>query len=394
MLFRSAHDNLCIGDKLKADGFEIKETTGEAAEEINNLGMGILLTSQGVPFMHGGDEILRYKDDGSEFADEAHNSYMWGTEINDVEWEWKQHNKAVFDYYQALIKLRKNHKAFRLETREEINKYVQSSVVDGRVVMKLDGIAMTEDGLNEDWGDIIVVYNPGADYKYTLPAGSWTKVFAKSGKVEESISSSEVTLKQREMAIFEGEASTADIGLTINGASGAALPEGTVVKISVNGKLAQEMTVDADSSVQIKDVMTGSASLEVEADDYGVKAETITVQKDAANQFIINLEAETTHWQFTFDPAEHQSSLEEAEIAPEDINSAYLIGGMNNWTEADADYQLAKEDNGTWMVTFSKDDIPEGTEFKWFINETYIPGGMGNNRVVKESITGVKGIVK
>ncbi|MFO7819356.1 MAG: hypothetical protein R6V17_03870, partial [Halanaerobacter sp.] len=349
---------------------------------------------QGVPFMHGGDEMLRYKDDGSEFADEAHNSYMWGTEINDVEWEWKQHNKSVFDYYQALIELRKNHKAFRLETREEINKYVQSSVIDDRVVAKLDGIAMTEDGLNEDWGDIIVVYNPGAEYKYTLPAGSWTKVFAKSGKVEESINSSEVTLKQREMAIFEGEASTADIGLTINGADGDPLPAGTAVEISLNGSLTQKMKVDADSRVQIKDIMTGSASLEVETNDYGVKSKTITVQKDAANEFIINLEAEATHWQFTFDPADHKSSLEEAEIAPEDIRSAYLIGGMNNWAKKDEDYLLTKEDNGTWRVIFSKEELPKGTEFKWFINEKYIPGGMGNNRVVEESTTGVKGIVK
>ncbi|PRX28632.1 type I pullulanase [Orenia metallireducens] len=199
--YMSAHDNLCIGDKIKAD-IDAGNIQPADAMSISKLGIGVVLTSQGIPFIHGGDEMLRQKDNGTELAEQAHNSYMWGDSINKVDWNWKQEHKELFDYYKALIQLRKDHKAFRLTEAADINEYVNLSN-DGDVIISMingDEIA------DEDWGDIVVVYNPDDAYNYSLPTGTWRKVFDNSGSVNEVISDNNVTVESRSITIFEGTA--------------------------------------------------------------------------------------------------------------------------------------------------------------------------------------------
>lgn len=101
-----AHDNLCYWDKIKAAG-----KTGYG-DRIVKFGHGILLVSQGIPFIHAGDEFLRTKEKGAGSA-MSHNSYMAGTETNSIDWKLKKTNKAVSDYHSDLIKLRKAHDGLR-----------------------------------------------------------------------------------------------------------------------------------------------------------------------------------------------------------------------------------------------------------------------------------------
>ena len=101
-----AHDNLCYWDKIKAAG---KTSYGE---RIVKFGHGILLVSQGIPFIHAGDEFLRTKEKGAGSA-MSHNSYMAGTETNSIDWKLKKTNKAISDYHSDLIKLRKAHDGLR-----------------------------------------------------------------------------------------------------------------------------------------------------------------------------------------------------------------------------------------------------------------------------------------
>lgn len=105
-----AHDNLCYWDKIKAAG-----KTGEYAQRIVKFGHGILLVSQGIPFIHAGDEFLRTKEKGAGAA-MSHNSYMAGTETNSIDWTLKMTNKAISDYHADLIALRKKHDGLRYRT--------------------------------------------------------------------------------------------------------------------------------------------------------------------------------------------------------------------------------------------------------------------------------------
>lgn len=103
----SAHDNLCLWDKIKEAG-----VTGDYAQRIVKFGHGILLTSQGIPFIHAGDEFLRtkHKGDGSSMA---HNSYMAGIKTNSIDWSLKSTNNGIFKYHADLFKLRKDNDGLR-----------------------------------------------------------------------------------------------------------------------------------------------------------------------------------------------------------------------------------------------------------------------------------------
>ncbi len=110
-----AHDNLCYWDKIKlsfsANSMSISSNS-DYAKRIVKFGHGILLVSQGIPFIHAGDEFLRTKEKGAG-SSMSHNSYMAGTATNSIDWSLKKTNKAISDYHADLIKLRKAHDGLR-----------------------------------------------------------------------------------------------------------------------------------------------------------------------------------------------------------------------------------------------------------------------------------------
>ncbi|MBP5707031.1 MAG: hypothetical protein J6W76_07070, partial [Spirochaetales bacterium] len=103
-----AHDNLCFYDKIAAAGTNFTSY----ADAIVKFGHGILLTAQGIPFIHAGDEFLRTKKVGT-FASEAHNSYMWGQEMNQINWALKAANSGCFKYHKDMIAFRKANDGLR-----------------------------------------------------------------------------------------------------------------------------------------------------------------------------------------------------------------------------------------------------------------------------------------
>ncbi|MGB5323583.1 type I pullulanase, partial [Lutimonas sp.] len=106
----SCHDNHTLFDKLKVSQPEADEVSLIAMDKLANA---VVLTSQGVSFLHAGSEMLRTKN-------EEHNSYNLPDSINQIDWNWKVKHKAVFDYYKNLIALRKAHPAFRMTSGEEV----------------------------------------------------------------------------------------------------------------------------------------------------------------------------------------------------------------------------------------------------------------------------------
>jgi pullulanase len=109
--YASAHDNLTLYDKLKVSSYD--QGNEDKIKQMAKLASALVLTSQGVPFLHAGVEFLRTK-----FGDA--NSYRSPDSINALNWKMKSTNYDVFSYHKGLIELRKTYKHFRLGTQEAI----------------------------------------------------------------------------------------------------------------------------------------------------------------------------------------------------------------------------------------------------------------------------------
>ena len=154
------HDNNTLWDKLSLSATGANE---EQRKEMQKLALSIVLTSQGIPFLHAGTEFLRSKK-GVE------NSFQSPDSINEIDWSLKAKNKDVLDYVKALIKLRKEHPAFRLTTAKDISSRIKFlNETPGIVAYSIDGKNM-----NDRWNNILVIYNGNANSETIhLPGKEW-----------------------------------------------------------------------------------------------------------------------------------------------------------------------------------------------------------------------------
>lgn len=157
----SCHDNHTLYDKLVAS------CEGESTAEIkklHKLANAIVLTSQGIPFLHAGVEMMRTKKG-------EHNSYNLPDEINQIDWDWKIKNKDILAYYQGLIAVRKAHPAFRMPTAEMIQKHLQFMEFKNPLTI---GYIIKDNANNDSAKRILVVYNgnKGA-HNMNVPKGKW-----------------------------------------------------------------------------------------------------------------------------------------------------------------------------------------------------------------------------
>lgn len=108
------HDNYTFYDTLMKINPDMKE------EEIIDriiLSLGCVILSQGIPFLHLGQEFARSKCGN-------HNSYNLSDEINAVDWNKVNDYQEVIDTLKTLIALRREYHFFRLKTKDEIKNYV------------------------------------------------------------------------------------------------------------------------------------------------------------------------------------------------------------------------------------------------------------------------------
>ena len=117
--YTSAHDNYTLWDKIS-----LVEPISNKEDRIkmNKLAAAIILTSQGIPFIHSGDEILRSKRDKNGILVE--NSYRSSDYVNKFDWSRKEKYIDIFNYYKKIINLRKNHKIFRMDSFKDINENI------------------------------------------------------------------------------------------------------------------------------------------------------------------------------------------------------------------------------------------------------------------------------
>ena len=166
----SCHDNHTLFDRIK---LSMPNESFENIVKMDKLAQTIVFVSQGIPFLHSGEEFLRTK-----FGNE--NSYNAGDEINKIRWTDKKNYYDTFLYYRNLIKLRKEHPAFRMKTREEIEKNIKF-YEDLNIPLPDDkSIAFLINGKNlgDIWNEILVIINPNKENKeFKLPDGKWKEVF-------------------------------------------------------------------------------------------------------------------------------------------------------------------------------------------------------------------------
>lgn len=155
----SCHDNHTLFDKLNVSR---PDASADEIRAMHKLSNAIVLTSQGVSFLHAGVEMMRTK--GGE-----HNSYNLPDEINQIDWEWKTRNQDVVNYYKSLVSLRKNHSAFFMPSAEMVReKLAFLDTEPGIVAFTIKGYAN-----GDSWQDILVVYNGNPTAKSISVQGSW-----------------------------------------------------------------------------------------------------------------------------------------------------------------------------------------------------------------------------
>lgn len=168
----SCHDDMCLVDRLNAS---VPGITPQELIKLDKLAQTAVFTSQGIPFIYAGEEVMRDKKG-------VHNSYQSPDSINAIDWKRKAEHAGVFAYYKGLIQLRKNHPAFRMGDADLVRKHLEFLPVEGS---NLIAYRLKEHANSDAWEDIIVALNSRKEpAKLTVPEGKYT-VVCKDGFISE-----------------------------------------------------------------------------------------------------------------------------------------------------------------------------------------------------------------
>ena len=142
----SCHDDMCLVDRLKAS---IPGIGDDELIRLDLLAQTVVMTSQGVPFMLSGEEMLRNKKG-------VHNSFNSPDEVNHLDWSNLERYPQVMEYYKNLIAMRKAHPAFHMGSADMVRRnleFLPSKVC--LVAYHINGRQVP----GETWGDIYVAFN-------------------------------------------------------------------------------------------------------------------------------------------------------------------------------------------------------------------------------------------
>ena len=168
----SCHDDRCLVDRLRT---EIPGISNDELIRLDLLAQTAVFTSQGVPFMLSGEEMLRDKKG-------VHNSFESPDSVNHLDWNNLKRFPQVFQYYKNLIQLRKNHPAFRLGKAELVRKHVEFLLTKPCLV----GFQIKNHAGGDTWNNIIVIFNGNKEAKTVdIPQGKYTVVCC-DGQIDEN----------------------------------------------------------------------------------------------------------------------------------------------------------------------------------------------------------------
>lgn len=193
----SCHDDMCLTDRLRTSmpGINTDELI-----RLDLLAQTAVFTSQGVPFMLCGEEMLRDKKGVA-------NSFRSPDNINHLDWNNLKKYPEVFDYYSGLIALRKAHPAFRLGNAEAVRQHLEFlSAPSGVVAFRLKNHAG-----GDAWNNIIVILNANRTAQtINIPMNQYTAVVkdgvVKAEGIGNTINADKVEVAaQRALIIYSNE---------------------------------------------------------------------------------------------------------------------------------------------------------------------------------------------
>ena len=249
----SCHDNHTLWDKINSSAGS--ESLANRIK-MNKLAAGMIYTSQGVPFMLSGEEILRTKPAVGGGFD--HNSYKSPDSTNSVKWDVLNDAtyQDVHDYYQGLIAFRNAHASLRMTTTAQIQNNLSFLNTGSANTV---GFVISNKPNGEVSDKVCVIYNANK-YAVTVsvPYGTWN-VCVKNGKAGTdaimTFTGSEITVDAIScLAMVQGTLapdtsfSVPDVvGMDVNEAR--KLLEGTKYRLNVNIEWQTSNTVDENKVI-------------------------------------------------------------------------------------------------------------------------------------------------
>ena len=278
----ACHDNNTLHDKLYL--------TLEESDELDYIlpmamqAYGIILTSQGIPFIHAGDEFLRSKADEDSWTGFDHNSYESPDSINQIDWSLKasEDGAQMNAYVKGLIELRKSHESFSMADSQDI--------IDNLTFLEEDYsgvIAFTLD--NEASGDsaesILVVHNINKEsIDLDLPdTGIWLltvneesagtsvlDVYSNGGTLTVAANSTYVLILDSVDSNYE------DVSGDVEGVNAYTFTEGTVGEDNYSSTLTIQNITDSNIDYTLPDI-EGKWTLATDSITTYAAGETLTI---------------------------------------------------------------------------------------------------------------------
>ncbi|MFQ5638153.1 MAG: pullulanase [bacterium] len=185
--YLESHDDYTLGDFIRIGSGKVKpdeKVTDVDAHamldsvqiKLNKLAAAFLLTSQGAVMIGEGQEFARSKVIAKTEAPDPHvgqidhNSYNKDNETNWLNFEHRELNRELFDYYRGLIALRKAHPALRHTPGEKIR------FLECRTDCALGYFLPKEPAGDEVNFTVLFNAHPESSAQFTLPKGGWRKV--------------------------------------------------------------------------------------------------------------------------------------------------------------------------------------------------------------------------
>ncbi|MEE1061224.1 MAG: type I pullulanase [Ruminococcus sp.] len=160
--YADAHDNLILWDKIvKSNSSTSWDSTSAEFKGQMKEALGLVMTSQGIPFITAGTEFCRTK-----FGD--HNSYNSPDSINEIDWSRVATYSEVANYFKGLMQIRQNYSPlkganFATPTFQSDYGYVVAYTYSNNTA--------------GEWGKMCVLVNSGTQaYTIALNGSGWTVV--------------------------------------------------------------------------------------------------------------------------------------------------------------------------------------------------------------------------
>ncbi len=190
IIYADCHDNHVLADKID---ISCPNANNNEKEEMNRLALSVVLTSQGIPFLHAGSEFLRSKKN-------VENSFQSPDSINAIDWSLKTKHRLFYEYIRTMVHMRRAHPAFRMKDPALIARNIRflPATATGVIAYTIDAAK-----LGDSWKKILVCLN-GTSSLQNINAGSahWTVFIKDNRPTAEQASRGLFTLKPYSCSIY------------------------------------------------------------------------------------------------------------------------------------------------------------------------------------------------